>query len=281
MDQEPTSSSNLHRRDQSAGHRPVAGGPSSPGQTTENRFPELVVVYDGYQECPYLDGNVARMPLEYPRRTLQPTDLDRLLALGYRRSGAMFYRTRCPSCQECVPTRVDVQQFQWTRSLKRILNRSDRELQLTWGRPTVDPQRLELFNAHRNERALSRSGPANLDDYREFLVTTSVETAELSFHLQGQLIGIAVADLGQTSINAVYTHFAPQFGRYSIGTLAVLKQIQQAQQTGRNHVYLGLYVAANPHLNYKQRFCPQQRLVNGIWQTHSDPSGLIVPAAAD
>ncbi|MDV6034019.1 MAG: arginyltransferase [Phycisphaera sp. RhM] len=226
----------------------------------------LVVVYDALQECPYLDGKVARMPLEYPKRRILPDDLDRLLRLGYRRAGTMLYRTQCPDCRQCIPTRVNVHQFRLSRSMKRILNRSDRELEIGWGRVLVDPERLRLFNTHRSARKLSRRGPADLVDYHEFLVATCVETAELTFRLDGKLIGIAIVDLGRESVNAVYTHFDPDFGRYCIGTLAVLKQIQWALQTGRTYVYLGLFVAENPHLNYKERFRPQERLLGGVWR---------------
>lgn len=226
----------------------------------------LVVVYDALQECPYLDAKVARMPLEYPRRRLLPADLDLLLQQGYRRTGSMLYRTQCPNCQQCVPVRVDVNAFRISRSMKRVLNRANRELEIRWGQPTVDADRLRLFNAHRSERELSRSGPADSADYHEFLVASCVETAELTFRIDGKLIGIAIVDLGQRSLNAVYTHFDPEYGRYSIGTLAVLKQIQRAIQTGRTFVYLGLFVAENSHLNYKRRFQPQQRLIDHVWQ---------------
>lgn len=227
--------------------------------------PSLVVVYDSPQECPYLEGRVARMPLEYPRRSLSSNDLDQLLAMGYRRTGGMLYRTRCPNCDECVPTRVDVNEFVITKSMRRVLNRCDRELEVSWGPPETDPQRLRLFNEHRRTRELSKNGPVSESEYREFLVSSCVETAELAFWRQKELVGLGIVDVGDESLNAVYTHFDPAFSRYSIGTLAVLMQIQLARQTRRRYVYLGLYVADNSHLNYKERFKPQQRLINGIW----------------
>lgn len=228
--------------------------------------PSLVVVYDSPQECPYLDGQVARMPLEYPRRALTPVDLDQLLERGYRRTGGMLYRTRCPKCSECIPARVDVNAFVITKSMRRVLKRCDRDLQVAWGKPVSDAERVTLFNEHRAARELSRNGPVSESEYHEFLVASCVETAEISFRYKGQLIGAAIADVGENSINAVYTHFDPSFGRYSIGTAAVLMQVQYARQTGRQHVYLGLYVAENSHLNYKDRFRPQQRLLNGVWE---------------
>ncbi|MCA9137950.1 MAG: arginyltransferase [Planctomycetales bacterium] len=251
-------------------HSPIVAQSTTRLDTKENAGDlaarDLVVVYDSLQECPYLDSQVARMPLEYPRRRLFPDDLDRLLELGYRRTGSMLYRTACPNCRECIPTRLDVTEFRITRSMKRILNRADRQLEVRWGKPQVDAERLRLFNAHREARRLSQRGPADLADYHEFLVATCVETSEIAFRVDGQLIGIAIVDLGRDCVNAVYTHFDPEYGRYCIGTLAILKQIQWAIQTSRVYVYLGLFVAENEHLNYKDRFRPQQRLVDGQWR---------------
>jgi len=240
--------------------------PSVVDATQLGRGPQMVVVYDALQACPYLPDRVARMPLEYPKQRLTAEDLDRLLENGYRRSGAMFYRTDCPGCQACIATRVDVHRFEWTKSFKRIFNRGRRELQITWGRPKVDTERLRVFNQHRSLRGLSSSGPATLTDYHEFLVASCVDTREIAFRCDGHLIGVAIVDRGAESVNAVYTHFDPGFGRYSIGTLAVLKQIEWALESARRYVYLGLYVAENRHLNYKARFLPQQRLVCGSWQ---------------
>jgi arginine-tRNA-protein transferase len=233
---------------------------------------DLVMVYDGLQACPYLPDRVARMPLQYPKRRLTGEDLDRLLMEGYRRSGAMFYRTRCPGCRACIATRVDVQRFQWTKSFKRIINRARRELQIAWGRPKVDTARLNVFNRHRAVRGLGANRTATAADYHEFLVASCVDTREIVFEIDGQLIGTAIVDVGADSFNAVYTHFDPDFGRYSIGTLAVLTQIERAMQSGRRYVYLGLYVAQNRHLNYKARFLPQQRLLGDHWRDVVQPA---------
>ena len=141
---------------------------SSDSDESIRQDPQLIVVYDGEQECPYLDGRVARMPLEYARTALTRSDVDCLLKQGYRRTGMMFYRTRCPSCRECVPTRVDVNEFVETRSMRRVLHRSQRELKIEVATPTADATRIRLFNDHRLQRGLSRSGPASASDYREF-----------------------------------------------------------------------------------------------------------------
>jgi len=109
------------------------------------------------------------------------------------------------------------------------------------------------------------SSAIDAESYRAFLSDSCCDTIELAISLYDQLVAIAIVDTGKNSTSAVYTHFDPAAGRYCLGTYAILKQIEWARETGRQFVYLGMYVAANRHLNYKARFMPQQRLQGDQW----------------
>jgi arginine-tRNA-protein transferase len=225
----------------------------------------LMVVQDAPSECPYIDSMTARMPLYYPLDDLEGSEIDQLLAGGFRRSGSLLYFTKCAPCHACEPTRVDVRRFELTRSFKRIIKRANNELTLTWKRPSVDQDRVRLYNSHREGRKLSTSPPIDEGEYSSFLTETCWPTIELEMKQGNELIGISIMDFGSKSVSAVYTHFAPSASRFSPGTLAVLQQIQWAKEHQRDWAYLGLYVASNRHLNYKVRFGPQQRLIGGAW----------------
>lgn len=239
------------------------------------RLPEgecrLIVVQDHLQPCPYLDGVTARMPLRLPVGTVTPEIVDTLLARGFRRSGDFVYTPQCPSCVECQPTRLDVNEFRWTSSLRRVFNRGERELATKWSTPTVDSTRVGLFNRHRDERGLGiRDETIDVESYRSFLIDSCCDTRELSIHYKDRLVAISTVDVGRMSVSAVYTFFDPSFSRYSLGSYAILKQVQWCQASGRRFVYLGMYVAENQHLNYKARFVPQQRLRGGEWVSFND-----------
>ena len=107
--------------------------------------------------------------------------------------------------------------------------------------------------------------PIDAESYRSFLIDTCCDTMELAISLGDELVAVSIVDVGKSSTSAVYTHFDPAASRYSLGTYAILEQIEWAKATGRKYVYLGMYVAANRHLNYKARFAPQQRLSRDRW----------------
>ena len=243
---------------------------NSPDQSSAASLQSLLPIHDEPQPCPYLPDQQARMPLLWSPRPLSLVETDDFLAAGYRRSGQFLYHTQCPSCAACIPTRVPASQFTWSRSLKRVLQKCDATLRVRIQPPVIDDRRLQLINLHRSSRGLGRtSEPLEQADYASFLVETCCDTQELSYWLNDQLIAVAIADVGQTAISAVYCFFDPAHSRLSLGTYSILKQLQWVQQSHRQFLYLGMYVEANPHLSYKARFLPQQRLVDGTWQTAS------------
>ncbi|WP_246151791.1 arginyltransferase [Rubripirellula reticaptiva] len=243
--------------------------PESPLRTSQATC-RLVVVQDQLQPCPYLDSTVARMPLRLPLGVVTPAITDELLANGFRRSGDLVYRTQCPECTECKPTRIEVDKFKLTSSMRRVINRGSRELTCHWNPPSVDDGRVALFNKHRHLRELGADTELiSKDSYRSFLVDSCCDTRELAICLDDKLIAVAIVDAGQSSVSAVYTYFDPDASRFSLGTFAILKQIEWAKQTERRYVYLGMYVSANAHLNYKARFAPQQRYQDDVWVDQS------------
>ena len=148
------------------------------------------------------------------------------------------------------------------RVLKRGLHiRIDAEV------PTIDDDRLRLFNLHRHQRRLSAQDHAyGADDYESFLVDSCCsQSMELSFWIEDAMIAVSIIDCGRNSISAVYTYFDPAYSALSLGTFSILKQFEFAVATGRQYVYLGMYVAQNQHLNYKSRFVPQERWIEGRW----------------
>jgi arginine-tRNA-protein transferase len=225
-----------------------------------------LLVYDQLSDCPYLAGQIARMPLRRPLG-MAPSEFDERMAAGDRRMGRYLYRTQCPLCSACEAIRVPVQEFVAVRTFKRTLNRGDELLQLRVGPPQCDEVRTDLYNRHKVERGLTiDDGEIDLDGYYGFLVDSCARTLEFSYWHNEQLVAVGISDRGATTLNAVYCYFDPSFYQLSLGTYNVLKQIELCQTWRLEYLYLGLYIAASPHMNYKARYLPHERLIGGKWQ---------------
>ncbi len=65
----------------------------------------------------------------------------------------------------------------------------------------------------------------------------------------------------------VYSFFAPDETRRSLGTMMILDHIERAKKLGKPYLYLGYWIDGSPKMAYKARFRPQERLGPQGWTT--------------
>ena len=110
-----------------------------------------------------------------------------------------------------------------------------------------------------------------MSHYEFTFVNSIFNSFEVSYYVsdetgESKLIGIAICDEGEVGLSAVYTYYDPDYANLSLGTYSVLYQIELCRRLGVPYLYLGYYVADCRSLNYKARFLPHERLVDGQWQ---------------
>ena len=130
----------------------------------------------------------------------------------------------------------------------------------------ADPSRVALFNKHRRLRGLAqRDSDIDGDEYIWGFVRSCFDSFEITYWNENGLCCVGVCDRGATSLSAVYTFYDPEIRGGSLGTYSILKQIEFCKKNGLRHLYLGYYVADSPHMKYKSRFKPHERLIAGQW----------------
>lgn len=225
-----------------------------------------IVIIDETESCPYLDGQTARMPLRMPLERIRPHQVDERLAEGNRRTGEFIYQTNCPTCNACQAIRLDCFEFEFSRNQRRRISKGNQKFTQQIGSLQSDPERLDLFNRHRRLRGLAkRDSDIDADEYVWGFVRSCFESFEISYWLGDQLACLAVCDRGQNALSAVYTFFDPDLSSDSLGTYSILKQIEYCRNNNLQHLYLGYYVAGSRHMEYKSRFAPNERLIDGRW----------------
>lgn len=228
------------------------------------------LVYDGLQSCPYLPGQVARMPLYRQLRHLTLDESDRRFANSERRVGTCLYRTACPTCHACEGLRVPVATFRPSKSQRRVRARWEGHGRVEIGPPAFDDAHLALFNKHKQQRGLTDDDEGmDAVGYVGWLVSSCMLTVEMRYFYDDVLVGVGVLDLGRRSASSVYFYFDPDRADLSPGVYSALEEIDFCRRTGREHLYLGLYVADCRHLVYKAQYRPHERLVDGDWRPFS------------
>ncbi|MEZ6093291.1 MAG: arginyltransferase [Pirellulaceae bacterium] len=226
-----------------------------------------IVIIDECEPCPYLEGEVARMPLRMPLQPLTPESMDHLLETGNRRTGEFVYRTQCPDCRECVPVRIDCNCFPFNSNWRRVLNRGNRLFRQEIGPMHCTKDRVDLFNKHRSMRRLAKHDAAiDADEYQWGFIKSCFQSFEIAYYDESnQLSCLAVCDQGKSSLSAVYTFYDPELKSASLGTYSILKQIEFCRTHNLRYLYLGFLVSGSVHMRYKKRFLPQQVLRGGEW----------------
>ncbi|QEG22679.1 arginyltransferase [Mariniblastus fucicola] len=233
--------------------------------TAKSEFSDIVII-DETEPCPYLDGETARMPLCMPLVKISPHQTDLRLKHGYRRTGEFLYQTNCPNCSACESIRIDVEAFTFSRNARRVLSRGNGKFTQTIGELQADTERVSLFNKHRRARGLAkRDTDIDSEEYIWGFVRSCLDSFEIAYHDNGKLVAVAICDAGKNSLSAVYTYYDPDYAKDSLGTYSVLKQIQLCAARRMEHLYLGYYVEGSPHMVYKSRFRPHERLIEGEW----------------
>lgn len=217
-------------------------------------------------DCSYLDNQQATTAFVDPETEIDAQLYGRMCAMGFRRSGLYLYSPLCSACNACVPARIPVMDFRPSRSQKRCLKRN--------GDIVVKQVKHISFDQHypiydRYICARHHQGdmfPPSREQFEQFLGNAWDCTRFLEFRIGKQLIGCAVVDHLPAALSAIYTYFDPEYAERSLGTLAVLLQIQLAQQLELEYLYLGYWIADCQKMNYKTHYRPLQLLRENIWQ---------------
>ena len=219
--------------------------------------------------CAYLPDQLSS--LEYRLMLdVSPDEMDALLERGWRRFGPAYFRPACAACRECVPLRIPVDDFAPTKSQQRVLKRGE-GIRLNISVPIVDRARLRLYHRWHSMQAGQRGWSDDRispDEYYQQFAFPHPCVREYAYYDDAvdegpRLVAVAIVDETPAALSAVYTYHDPDYRRWSLGTLSILRQVEQARKTGRKWLYLGYRVLGCPSSEYKGKYRPHE-LLNGF-----------------
>lgn len=215
--------------------------------------------------CSYLEDRQATTLFVDPAARVTPRLYRDLSRLGFRRSGDYLYRPHCGQCQACIPVRIPVQRFVPRRRHRRILRRNA-DLRVEVIAPRFD---LELYRLYARYIE-SRHGdgdmyPPSEEQFASFLMSGWSDTRFCCFYQGERLVAVAVVDCLEDSLSAVYTFFEPDLPERSLGTFAILWQIDWCRRQHIPWLYLGYWIRNCQKMRYKEQFRPLELFRQGRW----------------
>ena len=219
------------------------------------------------QSCGYYRGRTAQNVVLDPASPQLPAIYPAALAHGYRRAGGHVYRPACPRCRACVPCRIPVARFRPDRAQRRCLARNA-DLTLIDAEPGFTPERYALYARYQQQRHPGGGmDDGSVEDFMHFLSASWSPTRFLELRAGDRLLAVAATDVAADALSAVYTWYDPGPSARSLGTLAILRQIDYAAARGLDHVYLGFWIEDHPKMDYKRRFRSLEILGAEGWRT--------------
>lgn len=224
--------------------------------------------------CSYLKHAIATTEFVSPDEDIGLETYQAINDAGFRRSGAHFYRPQCEKCNACKPLRVLVNEFTPSKSQKRIFKKNDGLTIRIVSRP--DPDRyFSLYQSYILERHPDGDMyPPDREQFDNFICTSKDSTRFIEFYAndiddkeKGNPMMVAVCDFLPKGLSAIYSFFDPVKSHLSLGTYAILAQIDIATQIGVPYLYLGYWIKESEKMNYKSRFKPCEVLENDEWRS--------------
>ncbi|MCG9697006.1 arginyltransferase [Shewanella sp. Isolate11] len=190
---------------------------------------------------------------------------EQLISLGFRRSGDTLYKPHCPMCSACQPIRIPVKDFIPSRRQKRTL-KNNRDLSWSIVNSTTD-EHYQLYQEYIAKRHYDGPMyPPSRQQYDHFLHCNWLKPQLIELRENGRLIGVAVTDMLPNSLSAIYSFFAPEEHKRSMGSLMILIQCRIAKLLAKEFVYLGYQINESRKMNYKTNYQPYQILTQQGWQ---------------
>ena len=182
-----------------------------------------------------------------------------LIERGYRRFGKMFFRPICEGCNECQSIKIDVENFHFSKSKRRVFKKA-KDIKIVIQKPNLSQEHLSLFKKYHlymKDKKGWEYHETDVNNYYNSFVSNHEDFGhEILYFDEEKLIGVDLIDILEDGISSIYFYYDPEYSHLSLGKLSLLYQVNFAQQNGLSWIYLGYYVKDCSSLSYKAEYTP-------------------------
>ncbi len=213
-------------------------------------------------ECAYIDGRSVRMFYKYIESASFKFNSE-VIKRGWRRFGCYYFHPVCKDCNECKSLRIDVNNFNYSKSQKRAKKRNSKT-SIVVQEPTISSTHIDLYNKFHNYKNIKDGWKQKDISYAEYL-ENFVDGAgnfgkEVLYIRDQKVIGVDLIDILEDGISSIYFFYDPSYSNLSLGVFSLLYQVEIAKKLNLEWVYLGYWVDGCKAFSYKTNFKPQQIL---------------------
>ncbi|MDP4651904.1 MAG: arginyltransferase, partial [Haliea sp.] len=166
----------------------------------------------------------------------------------------------------CIPARIPVNEFTPNRTQRRTWRRNG-DVRVETSSSIRDEAAYDLYYRYIEQRhADGDMYPPDREQYHSFLNDAWDCTRYYRFFAGDTLLGIAVVDVLTDGLSAIYTFFEPEEDKRSLGSFAILWQIELARKLELEFLYLGYWIRSCNKMAYKTDYRPLELYLDSEWQ---------------
>lgn len=218
-------------------------------------------------QCSYLPDRASRLEFIEPEYMDTPTFSD-FSRHGFRRSGTHLYRPFCLHCGRCIATRLVVDDFTPNRTQRKIQHKNAHFVTNIIACEDIAEPHFSLYARYICERHSDGDMyPPSQISFEKFLKDSFTHTFFIEFwdETTDSLVMVSACDRLDDGISAVYTFFEPSLDKQSLGTYAILAQIDYVKTLGLPYLYLGYWIPDSAKMHYKANFYPIELYIDDTW----------------
>jgi len=177
-------------------------------------------------KCSYLDNK--QQNLHYTIiDNCTTSHCQELIERGYRRFGKMFFRPICDGCNECQSIKIDVANFNFSKSMRRVIKKGA-NIESFIQEPTLSQEHLNLFKKYhlfmkdKKDWKYNETSPNHY--YDSFVNGHNKFGYEVLYFDGDKLIGVDLIDILEDGISSIYFYYDPDYMSYSLGKLSLYNQ---------------------------------------------------------
>lgn len=230
------------------------------------------------QPCPYLAGRMERKLFTALQGDAAEKLNNSLSKQGFRRSQNVLYRPSCADCSACLSARIRVADFAPSKSQKRVGKRNA-FLKRNASSPWATEAQYALFRDYLDGRHAT-GGMADMDlfEFAAMVEETPIRTRLIEYRMDDAtkddpyegLRAVSLTDVLDDGLSMVYSFFAPEMMKNSLGTYLILDHVAIARELDLPYVYLGYWVPGSDKMGYKANFKGVEIFRDGMWETLTD-----------
>ena len=223
--------------------------------------------------CSYLEGQIQQNQ-EFLLDQVENEQFELLLSQGFRHFGSYFFRYACQPCGKCLPIRIPIKEFKFSKSQKRLWRKNQEKVEYRISRPSYTEEKFEMYRRHLQSQ-FDRGQTETTSDFKfAFIQNILEQTHEFTYYYEDIPVGHGFVDILPNCLSSLYFFYDIDYSFLSLGTYSLLCEADYAQKHQKDYLYLGYYIQENNSMRYKAEIRPCEVFSPfGQWNTFRNAAG--------